>query len=381
MLRSLVTELPFFVCFFWGMFFTFHKREKGSSKKVLGTFMFMSASMHLSYVVFFNKDIAVYAYFDWLFLFSSILIIPTFYLYVVSNAKESIHKWSSFYHYLPAAIFLITYLIVFSLANKEQRVEYLDSFMYAKRSPQLDFDSPPHVLCILFILNRVIFSFQNFFYVFKSIGLIKRYTTRIKNTYSETKGRDLNWIKTISICILFLTIFGTVFNILGRQLFRENEYLLSIPSILYSTMLFIIGFVGHKQNFSLTDLEEEEQKLIEINQKTRVEQPSLIRQNLERLMNEKKLFLTTDLRISSLCKELNTNRTYLSQVLNEELNENFNSYINKHRVNHAISLLRNKELNHYSLEKFSELSGFGSTVSMIRAFKQTTGKAPSEFRN
>jgi YesN/AraC family two-component response regulator len=146
-------------------------------------------------------------------------------------------------------------------------------------------------------------------------------------------------------------------------------------------MLFIIGFVGHKQNFSLTDLEEEEQKLIEINQKTRIEQPSIIRQNLERIMSEKQIFLTQDLRINSLCKELNTNRTYLSQVLKEELNENFNSYINKHRVNYAISLLRNKELNHYSLEKFSELSGFGSTVSMIRAFKQTTGKAPSEFRN
>jgi AraC-like DNA-binding protein len=380
MLRSLVTQLPFFVCFFWGLFFFFQKKDHGASKRILGTFMFICSAMHLSYVVFFNKDINMYIHFDWLFLMSSLMIIPTFFLYVVSTAKGTVHKASSFLHYLPAFIFILAYISVFSTASFTEKQKYLNSFMYGKQKPELNFSNPGHQLCILFIINRVIFTLQNIIYVIFTFGIIKNYRNRIKNVYSETEGRDLKWVQTIIVSILILTVLGIIFNFLGRKLFHENDLLLCIPSLLYCSLLFTVGLAGQKQEFSIKELETEEQKLLEINQKTSIEQPSKIRQKLEEIMQQKQLFLINDLRITALCKELNTNRTYLSQILKDELNENFNSYINKHRVNHAINLLKDEDFKQYSLEKFSELSGFGSTVSMIRAFKQTTGKTPSEYR-
>lgn len=379
MLRSLVTQLPFFVCLFWAVFL-FIQKGAMVSKRILGLFMFFSALMHLSYVVFFSSDMSLYMSFDWLFLFSSLLIIPTFYLYFFSVAKSSMHRYSSFFHYLPAVLFLIAYVIAYNSATESQIRDYLYAFMYAKKTPQFDLIDPAHRLNILFVANRIIFTIQTVFYLIISFFVILNYRKRIRNLYSNLEGRDLKWIVNITVCILLLSIMGAVFNVLGRTLFQHSDLLLMIPSFFYSAVLFFIGHIGNLQDFTIKDIEIEELKLVGDVQKETSEQPSLIRQRLEQIMSEKQLFLNNDLRISSLCKELNTNRTYLSQVLNDELNENFNSYINKYRVHHAIFLLQDQSLRHYSLDRFGELSGFGSTISMVRAFKQVTGKTPAEYR-
>lgn len=336
--------------------------------------------MHLSYCAFFTRDVNLYLNFDWLFLFSSLLIVPTFYLYFISIAKESIHKRSSFLHYLPAVLFLTTYILIFSRGSNSDKMEYLNVFMYAREKPQLDVQQVSHQLNILFLANRACFLLQTVLYSIFSVKVILNYRRRIKNIYSNTEGKELSWLNAISVCILLLVVMGAIFNTIGRSLFYSNDLLLAIPSLFYASILYFIAYTSHRESFTVQDLELEEAKLLEHESDNQSTSNQDIRARLEHLMLEKKLFLTSDLRISTICKELNTNRTYLSQFLNEELNENFNSFVNKFRVSYAISMLEDAQNKHYSLEQICELSGFGSTVSMLRAFKQTAGKTPSEYR-
>ena len=56
---------------------------------------------------------------------------------------------------------------------------------------------------------------------------------------------------------------------------------------------------------------------------------------LETLMNEDKVYRQSDLSLEKAATMLNTNRTYLSQVVNEKAGS-FASYVNRYRLQEAI---------------------------------------------
>jgi len=380
MIRSLLIQLPFFVFLFWGIFYL-TKNDKQKSKHLLGFCMLIGAAMHLSLIVYFNQENpALYLNFDWLFLLSSLSIVPFYFLYIQSIAYRKL-KAKDLVHFAPAIIFIILYFIFFFSTDQEERVSYLKNFLLSREKNPINLSDQSRRLAFLFIINRIIFLSQIIIYNFVALSIFRNFKKRLQCYYSETKGRELTWIATLTVSLTIISLVSTIFNVIGRSLFQNSNIILSIPSIVFSSFFFILGLTCNRQPFTIEDLEEEERKTSKIGKRTISDTPSKMKQKLELLMDEKHIYLTKDLRLSSVCKELNTNRTYLSQVLNDELNENFNSYVNKYRVNHAILLLRDKEWQNYSLDKFAELSGFGSTISMIRAFKQTTGKTPSEFRD
>jgi AraC-like DNA-binding protein len=53
-------------------------------------------------------------------------------------------------------------------------------------------------------------------------------------------------------------------------------------------------------------------------------------------------------------------------------------YINNYRINRAILLLVQNELN---IEEISDAVGFESSIYFRRVFKQATSKTPLEYRN
>ena len=58
----------------------------------------------------------------------------------------------------------------------------------------------------------------------------------------------------------------------------------------------------------------------------------------------------------------------------------FSDFVNQHRVKHAKMMMdADRELN-YSLNHFSEESGFGSISSFNRAFKQFEGVTAGAYR-
>ena len=49
--------------------------------------------------------------------------------------------------------------------------------------------------------------------------------------------------------------------------------------------------------------------------------------------------MNADLTRESMAESLNTNRTYLSQIINEQTNLSFNQYVNNYRIEEAIRIL------------------------------------------
>ncbi|MBN2730313.1 MAG: tetratricopeptide repeat protein [Bacteroidales bacterium] len=101
---------------------------------------------------------------------------------------------------------------------------------------------------------------------------------------------------------------------------------------------------------------------------------------LNQIMKEEKPFLTSDCTIDNLAKKLNSNRQYLSQLINQHFGKNFNAYINEFRIKEARKILIEDEKNRYSIEGVADMVGFQSRTSFINAFKKYTGVTPSFFK-
>jgi AraC-like DNA-binding protein len=193
------------------------------------------------------------------------------------------------------------------------------------------------------------------------------------------QGRELVWVKLLTISFLITSLASSVVNILGRGPFIDSNFLLAVPAFVFSTMFFLIGIQGNSQNFTINTFHEDAkadcyEEINIVNGKN-----DLLKKRLVNLLEKKKRYLDPDLKITDMCRELNTNRTYLSNLINREFNLSFNDLINRYRTEHAVLLLENNK-NNYSLQVIATDSGFGSLSSFNRAFKKNTGTTVTTFK-
>ena len=101
--------------------------------------------------------------------------------------------------------------------------------------------------------------------------------------------------------------------------------------------------------------------------------------SLMELISSEKIYLNNQLTIEDVAKKLNTNRTYLSQIINEKFSVNFNNFINKYRVKEAQQMLLMDSNKAFTIESIANAAGFHSKSSFNTAFKKFTGLTPSDF--
>jgi YesN/AraC family two-component response regulator len=95
---------------------------------------------------------------------------------------------------------------------------------------------------------------------------------------------------------------------------------------------------------------------------------------------EKRLFLHQNITLGRLAKQLKTNTSYLSKVINSYKRKNFKSYLNELRVHYAVQELKhNKELQKYTIDGIAKDMGFNNAESFTIAFRKVTGLYPTFF--
>ncbi len=171
----------------------------------------------------------------------------------------------------------------------------------------------------------------------------------------------LSFISGSLILVAFLVIF-----ILYR--IRNNAYKLLVYQSLKNT-----------SNAPLvkTDDNSDEENTNEIRYHSSALDEELKNQ-IEILLNkqlELKMFGKSDITLKILSENCNTNRTYLSQFINEQYNTNFNTFINTHRINEAKLILSDRN-NDIPLKELYLRLGFNSYSVFNEAFKKNVGVTP-----
>lgn len=100
---------------------------------------------------------------------------------------------------------------------------------------------------------------------------------------------------------------------------------------------------------------------------------------LEVLLTENEIWKNPHLTLSDLAIEVGTNRTYLSNYLNNSLNTTFYDYINSFRLKAAIKKLEDPNSTATMIE-IAETCGFNSISTFRRVFVRAMGCSLSEYR-
>lgn len=95
--------------------------------------------------------------------------------------------------------------------------------------------------------------------------------------------------------------------------------------------------------------------------------------------NNDEIFLNNELTINEFSKIINSNKTYISHIINNNFKMNFSSYVNHYRVKYARILLAKPKYQNYTIEAIAGKSGFKSVTAFNKAFKKYTGLTPSKF--
>ena len=102
---------------------------------------------------------------------------------------------------------------------------------------------------------------------------------------------------------------------------------------------------------------------------------------VEAKLLEESLFLTPNLKVGDLAKQLDVPEYRISRVLKHQLNaKNFNHFVNKLRIEHAQKLLDDPNNKQWPVLVVGLESGFASVGPFTRAFKQFTGVTPNQYR-
>ena len=128
----------------------------------------------------------------------------------------------------------------------------------------------------------------------------------------------------------------------------------------------------------------EEAEVIEIAdvQTQRKEDTTLLAEwkpKIEALLANEKTYEDAELSLTQMAKQLKTNPSIISKVINQGFQLNFNDFVNNYRIEAVKEKLKAGEQKTQTLLGIAYDCGFNSKATFNRAFKKATGVSPKEW--
>ena len=202
-------------------------------------------------------------------------------------------------------------------------------------------------------------------YMVLAVQRIMRYRREIADYSADSDRSSSNWLLLSVLLMLPMVIIP-----LGISLFGPLNALTSvgwiIPAILIVIHMVVLCY------FTITDYyviieENTTENNIDASVPTTTDMIALNKKIFEEYISRKKPYLNPMLKITDLCVDLHTNRTYLSAFINKGYGMNFRQYVNSLRLKDAAKLQLDNEYSNEEKEELIRSLGFGSMRSYLRA--------------
>jgi len=100
--------------------------------------------------------------------------------------------------------------------------------------------------------------------------------------------------------------------------------------------------------------------------------------NLKDLLEVKEIYRNPEVSLEMVAKELGTNITYASQLVNNEFNCNFKTLINRYRIAYCKECIKNSNAKD-TMKSLGLQAGFKSQSAFYACFKDSVGMTPLQF--
>ena len=345
----LFSFLPFMVCLVWLAVYLADLRNAPRPRKLLTTFVLDCAVLYFCHAWFFMAEGWGYGVIDAVYLFCNLSVYPLFYCYLEVLTRDEPCKGR-------LVLFLLPAIVLSALA-----------FLSDGSDVVLD------VAKVVFALEVVLVAVFGFLH-------LSAFDKEVRNYYSDTEGKTLRSTSALLACFVAVSLFSSVANLIGRETFLHTT-LLGIPSMVFSVMLFSIFYVSYKIEFWAGDFKEEVRK-----DDTRAgdagpeREYAVLEEKIAEAMEKQKLYLQPGLKISDVAAAIGSNRTYVSNAINNAGGKSFADYVNSRRIEYAKG--RMKELapaGDFSISDIAIECGFASFPSFYRAFTKYERMSPSSW--
>ena len=101
-------------------------------------------------------------------------------------------------------------------------------------------------------------------------------------------------------------------------------------------------------------------------------------QRICELMESRKLYLNSDLKLNDVAAMLGTNRNQISTCINSKRSYSFSQFVSSYRIEYAKELMRRQK--DIKITEVWMQSGFTNETSFFRTFKVVTGLTPNEWK-
>lgn len=194
-----------------------------------------------------------------------------------------------------------------------------------------------------------------------------------KNALQETKIENQHRLGITWLTGMILSVIAIV--IIVIQLKRKNAAYKFIVSKNIDLLRKEEELHGAKSEIEDLAMDERARSNISEDEKLK------ILKKLRHALQHDKIYTRTDLTIEKLSRKLATNRTYLSQLINDEYHKNYSELINEYRIKEAMSMLSDTVLSQrYSIEAIAKEAGFNNISTFNSLFRKYVGITPSIFR-
>ena len=377
MINDLIIYTPMYVTLFWALIFLISKHSNNSAKQFLGIFMIVAFAVFLSHAVFFKIHNNVFIYFDPLYNFASLSVYPLYYWYIKLLTSETQAKLKNLRLLIPALFFGLATFVIYLFMSVQEREYYINTFLFETPTTGVE-TILVKIQRGIYLLSRLTFLIQVVLFLILGSKLVKRYNSRVANFYSNLENRTIIWVKLLLVSFIITSFLSMVFNFIGREVFFDSTLLLVIPSAVFSVLLFFIGYQGYLQNYTVVDLIKDENQHPEFDSKNT--NRKLLKEKLLDLFEEEMIYRNPDLKMTRVSMLLQTNRTYISNLINSEFSCSFSEFVNRYRIAEAKKYLSDGGFEKYSVNYVSELVGFGSQNTFNRVFKEQEGLSPGKYR-
>jgi len=366
---------PVYATLFWAVVLNTVKPQGNEPKAFLGKFFVAAFLTFVAHLLYFIPLPDIYVYADSIYYLTHLLVFPLYYIYVRLLANDKRFSWRKHYiHFVVPLVLAALYTAGDFCMSKKEHID----FIYNRLTENETLTGIFPYQRIVYLIIRLAFIIQGVVYMTLSILAVKRNQKNVVNFYSNTEDDSLSKVQWLNVTVAVTMTISIIMEILGKESFTGHDFFLLAPSVILTVMLFCIGWIGNGQRaVLLTDIKEEnknaaseeypdkgERTGLTLQEKSIKSQNIHIKNRLEKMFNEEQIYLNKDLTIWELAKQLNTNRSYLSQIINTDYGQNFSVFVNSYRARYAENLQHSRP--ELSQADIAEMSGFGSVKSWKR---------------
>lgn len=345
--NTFFASLPFTVTLVWTVILLLDYKESGRARKFLTLFSLTCCILYLAHAVHFVRGKTETDWVDCVYTFCHLAVYPLYYIYIRILTDASKVRWKEYWVLLPAfGIALAEGVVV--LAGREP--------VWILRLSDLVF--PLEILLVF------VFGYRR----------LRRFNRDMENIYADTEGKSLRPILLLLVIFALSSFVSVVSSLVGRDSFLDSP-LLAIPSIVLTTMIFAVLYVGYRQDFSADRLEDDLRESPELTTEPSSRDDLLFRIRKEMEINE--MYRRQGLKISDLSAAVMSNRTYVSNCINKNTGQSFSDFVNTYRVEYVKRCLKSDP--EANISDLGTRAGFSGESVFFRNFKKATGRTPSEW--